>query len=194
MREDHKNTAVLLTCGVILMASLAYACVPIYRIFCQKTGYGGTVSLGKINSGIILNNRILKIKFNSDVSPHLPWEFEPLQTHMNLKVGENGLAFYRVRNNSNEPISGIATYNVTPHKAAVYFNKIQCFCFIEQTIEPGKWVEMPVQFFIDPELAKDPNLKEVTAITLSYTFFPIKTPKGATHKVNIHNIGDQHAS
>ncbi len=191
MREDHKNVLVLLTCGVVLMASLAYASVPIYRIFCQKTGYGGTPTLGKMNTGVVINNRIIKVKFNSDVAPHLPWEFEPLQSYIHLKAGENGLAFYRVRNNSNEPVSGIATYNVTPDKAGIYFNKVQCFCFIEQTLDPGKWVEMPVQFFIDPELAKDSNLKDVTSITLSYTFFPTKTAKSARHNIQIHSIGDK---
>ncbi len=179
MNDDRKNTAVLLVCGVIVMLCLAYASVPIYRIFCQKTGYGGTVNIGKVNKGIILNNRILKIKFNSDVNPSLPWKFEPMQHEMNVAIGQSSLAFYKVKNDAMVPVSGIATYNVTPEKAAVYFNKVQCFCFIEQTLEPQKWIEMPVQFFIDPEFATDPNLKEVTSITLSYTFFPVKTPKNA---------------
>ena len=186
MKNDNKNTAIILVCGVVFMSSLAYAAVPIYRIFCQKTGYGGTVMVGKTNKGIVLNNRFIEVKFNGDVNPELPWEFEPLQPKMKIKLGENALAFYKVRNNAIRPVSGIAVYNVTPEKAAVYFSKVQCFCFIEQILPPGKWIDMPVQFFIDPDLAKDPNLKEVSSITLSYTFFPTKRTGNLKPSITLH--------
>lgn len=154
------------------MLALAYASVPLYRLFCQKTGYGGTTQVAKAPS-ITPGSREITVRFNADVHRDLPWRFRPLQTEIKVKVGENALAFYESQNGSDQPIWGMATYNVTPDKAGIYFNKVSCFCFEEQVLSPQQRVEMPVQFFIDPEFEKDPDLKDVHTITLSYTFFKL---------------------
>lgn len=157
------------------MLGLAFASVPLYRMFCQKTGYGGTVQLAYQSSGKVIDYD-MNIRFNGDTHRDLPWQFKPLQNEITLKVGATGLAFYRVYNRSRRPATGIAIYNVTPSKAGIYFHKIHCFCFEEQQIEGREQVEMPVQFYIDPKIAEDPNCKDVKTITLSYTFFHAKDP------------------
>lgn len=173
----RKNRAVLLVVLSLLgvMTALAFASVPLYRIFCQKTGYGGTPQIAYQNTHKIVDRR-LKVRFNAVVQKDLPWRFKPLQQDLTVRAGETGLAFYQVQNTSSKPLIGIATYNVTPDKAGQYFNKIECFCFEEQTLPPGQVIDMPVQFFIDPAIVKDENLKEVKTITLSYTFFHAKDP------------------
>lgn len=177
MAEDkvkgQKYTGVLLGFLAVGMLAMAYASVPIYRIFCQKTGYGGTTQVAAAPSSQVCN-RVIHVRFNADVHRDLPWYFKPLQTQISVKVGENALAFYESRNNSKEPVLGMATYNVTPDKAGIYFQKIACFCFEEQILQPGQHVTMPVQFFIDPEIMRDPSLDDVKTITLSYTFFRLK--------------------
>lgn len=155
------------------MTALAFASVPLYRLFCQQTGYGGTTQVAIAPAGEV-RDRFIKVQFNADVSPELPWRFVPLQHEMLVRVGQSTLAFYEAENLSDKPIKGMAVYNVTPDKAGVYFNKVECFCFIEQTLEPKKKVSMPVQFFIDPKFADDKNVDDITTITLSYTFFPYK--------------------
>ena len=152
------------------MVGLVAASVPLYRLFCQVTGYGGTTQISEATDGTILS-REMTVRFNSDVNSKLPWGFKPVQRSVTVKIGEEALIFYRAVNNSNETITGTATFNVTPFKAAQYFNKIECFCFTEQTLAPGEAVDMPVTFFVDPELADDKRLQEVKEITLSYTFF-----------------------
>ncbi len=159
--------------GVVAsMVGLAYAAVPLYRLFCQVTGYGGTTQTAEAAPSEI-GERIIKVRFNADVGAALPWRFRPVQREMTLRVGETGLALYRANNQGQNAISGQATFNVTPLKAGIYFNKIECFCFTEQRLEPGQTVDMPVSFFIDPEISKDPNLDDVKTITLSYTFFQL---------------------
>lgn len=165
-----RNLGIILTGIVVTMLVLAYASVPLYRLFCQKTGYGGTIQVAKALSTKVVD-RVITVRFNADVHRDLPWQFRPLQTAIKVKVGENALAFYESQNFSDKPISGMATYNVTPDKAGIYFNKVACFCFEEQVLSPQQKVEMPVQFFIDPDFANDPDLKDVNTITLSYTFF-----------------------
>ncbi|MCK5424570.1 MAG: cytochrome c oxidase assembly protein [Emcibacter sp.] len=157
---------VVLACMVGLVA----VSVPLYRLFCQVTGYGGTTQKAEDSSGLILA-RDMTVRFNSDVNNKLPWHFKPVQRSVTVKIGEEALIFYKAINTSNETITGTATFNVTPFKAAQYFNKIDCFCFTEQTLAPGEEVDMPVSFYIDPELATDIRLEEVKEITLSYTFF-----------------------
>ncbi len=154
------------------MVCLAFASVPLYRLFCQKTGYGGTTQIA-LHSDRIVKSRVLRIQFNADINPKLPWHFKPAQHEIKVYAGQTALAFYTAENLSDRPVRGMATYNVTPDKAGIYFNKIDCFCFIEQTLEPRQVVDMPVEFFIDPDIADDPNLDDVTTITLSYTFFPL---------------------
>jgi cytochrome c oxidase assembly protein subunit 11 len=165
-----RNLGVILAGVVATMLVMAYASVPLYRLFCQKTGYGGTTQVAKIPSGKVVD-RVITVRFNADTHRDLPWHFRPLQTEIKVKVGENALAFYESQNRSDQPVCGMATYNVTPDKAGIYFNKVACFCFEEQVLSPQQCVEMPVQFFIDPDFAHDPDLQDVDTITLSYTFF-----------------------
>src|SRR5690606_31557032 len=174
--------------GIALgMVMMAYAAVPLYQLFCQVTGFGGTTQVATAASEEVLDREIV-VRFNADVNPALPWTFQPEQREARLKVGEQGLAFYRAVNNGTEPVIGTATYNVTPLKAGLYFSKIQCFCFTEQRLEPGESMDMPVTFFVDPSIADDPNLNDVRTITLSYTFFrtqgaepaPARTARAAT--------------
>jgi cytochrome c oxidase assembly protein subunit 11 len=158
---------------VMAMNGLAYAAVPAYRAFCQKFGFAGTplVEASGPASGEILSDRSMTIRFNSDIEPSLDWHFKPVQRSMHMQVGETGLAFFEAENKQNESVTGTATFNVTPLKAAPYFAKIECFCFTEQTLAAGESVQMPVTFFVDPAIAEDRNLDDVTTITLSYTFF-----------------------
>lgn len=173
MATSNNQAAILLVGLVVGMLGLSYASVPLYRLFCQKTGYGGTP---KQSSELPqkIGKRVIRVRFNADVNPGLPWAFRPLQQEMQLRLGALGLAFYETENKSGEGIWGMATYNVTPEKAAPYFNKVACFCFEEQWMEPEEKSERPVQFFIDPAFDEDPHLKEVSTITLSYTFFRLK--------------------
>lgn len=152
------------------MAGLAYASVPLYRLFCQVTGFGGTTRVAAEAPGAVAG-RVVTVRFDANVARDLPWRFEPVVPAVKVAVGENVLAFYRARNVSNAPITGTATFNVTPHKAGSFFAKVECFCFTEQTLAPGETVELPVSFFIDPAILKDPEAEDVGEITLSYTFF-----------------------
>ena len=161
----------LICCGAVVgMVGLAYASVPLYDLFCRVTGYGGTTQISDGTDHQVLN-REMKIRFDANVNRELAWKFSPVQNTVRLKVGETGLAFYQATNQGAEPIIGTATFNVTPMKAGIYFNKIDCFCFTEQRLEPGQTVDMPVSFYVDPEIDQDENLDDVTEITLSYTFF-----------------------
>ncbi|PCI34312.1 MAG: cytochrome c oxidase assembly protein [Alphaproteobacteria bacterium] len=169
-KESNFKTLMVLLVILAFMVGLVSISVPLYRLFCQATGYGGTTQKADASDGTILA-RDITVRFNSDVNNHLPWNFKPVQRSVTLKIGEEALIFYKAVNNSSETITGTATFNVTPFKAAQYFNKIDCFCFTEQTLAPGEEVDMPVSFFIDPDMAKDIRLDEVKEITLSYTFF-----------------------
>jgi cytochrome c oxidase assembly protein subunit 11 len=155
---------------VAAMVGLAYASVPLYALFCKVTGFGGTTQVAATGPGRILE-RTVTVRFDASRESSLPWKFEPLQRQVTVRLGEEALVFYRATNLSQRPIVGTATYNVTPDLAGAWFNKIQCFCFTEQLLMPGETVEMPVTFFIDPEMANDRKYDRVTNITLSYTFF-----------------------
>ncbi|WP_207458588.1 cytochrome c oxidase assembly protein [Azospirillum sp. SYSU D00513] len=152
------------------MVGLAYASVPLYNLFCQVTGFGGTTQRAEAGAERVVDRKVT-VRFNADVNNKLPWAFRPEQKEVALKLGETGLAAYRAENRSDKPTVGTATYNVTPDKAGKYFNKIECFCFTEQVLQPGQSVDMPVAFFVDPAMAEDPAMEDVTTITLSYTFF-----------------------
>ena len=158
---------------VLAMNGFAYATIPAYQAFCQKFGFAGTpiVEVNGPESEEILLNRSITVRFNSDIEPDLNWRFKPIQRSVDLHVGETGLAFYEAQNLSDRPVTGTATFNVTPLKAAPYFVKIECFCFTEQTLSSGEIAEMPVTFYVDPAITEDRNLDDVTTITLSYTFF-----------------------
>lgn len=152
------------------MIMLTVASVPLYRIFCQATGYGGTTQIGLASSKML--DREVIIRFNADVDPNLPWKFMPAQKEIKLHLGETGVAYYNVQNILSKELVGVATYNVTPLKAGKYFTKVECFCFTDQLVTAGESKNMPVTFFIDPSLDDDRHLKDLNTITLSYTFFP----------------------
>lgn len=152
------------------MAGLAYASVPLYRLFCQVTGYGGTTQAA-LRAPTAVPGTSVTVRFDANVNSGLPWRFAPEQKELQLKLGENGLAFYRVTNLSDRPIVGTATFNVTPFEAGPYFSKIECFCFEEQRLEPGASADLPVSFFVDPAIASDPDAAGIRTITLSYTFY-----------------------
>ena len=161
---------VLVTGG---MAGLAYASAPLYDLFCRTTGFGGTPLVANAGDRPVLD-RTVKVRFDSNVDSALPWRFQPLEREVKVRLGEEHLTHYRVTNVSQRPLVGTSTYNVTPEPAGPWFNKIQCFCFTEQILEPGQAVDMPVTFFVDPSMADDPNMDDVKTITLSYTFFRAK--------------------
>lgn len=168
--NKNKKTALTLVMIVLGMGCLTYAAFPLYSLFCKVTGYGGTTQEATALPEA-QGSYSIKIEFNADISQDLPWEFQPSQRSMEVIPGKRYLAFYRATNNSDKPITGTATYNVTPDKTGIYFNKIQCFCFEEQTLAPGQTVDMPISFFIDPEIETNAGTQEVRNITLSYTFF-----------------------
>ncbi|MBW6400636.1 cytochrome c oxidase assembly protein [Roseomonas sp. HJA6] len=152
------------------MVGLSFASVPLYTLFCQVTGYNGTVQTGQAAPGSS-GGRSVTVRFDAQTDRSLPWRFQPEQRSMTLPVGEEGLAFYTAANEAGTPVTGIAVYNVTPEKVGRYFHKVACFCFDQQTLEPGQRVDMPVSFWVDPRIAEDPNTSDVTTITLSYTFY-----------------------
>lgn len=169
---DGSNARVaLMLCGVVCaMIGLAFASVPLYRLFCQVTGFGGTTQVAEALPAET-GERLVSVRFNADVNPALPWQFQPEVREVTLRVGEQGLVFYQARNVAAYPTTGTATFNVTPLKAGPYFSKMQCFCFEEQLLAPDQSMDMGVSFFVDPAISEDPNLDDVKTITLSYTFF-----------------------
>jgi cytochrome c oxidase assembly protein subunit 11 len=167
---------VLVTGG---MAGLAYASAPLYDMFCRATGFAGTPQVAQEGDRPILD-RTVRVRFDSNVDPNLPWRFEPLEREVKVRLGEEHLTNYRVTNISQRPIVGTATYNVTPETAGPWFNKIQCFCFTEQLLLPGQSVDMPVIFFVDPEMDKDRRYDNIRTVTLSYTFYEAKTERART--------------
>ena len=177
---------------VLGMNGFAYATVPAYRAFCQKFGFAGTPLVEALAPAAdqVLTDREITVRFNSDIEPALDWRFKPVQRSVTLNVGATGLAFFEARNRHADAVTGTATFNVTPLKAAPYFVKIECFCFTEQTLAPGETAQMPVTFFVDPEIALDENLDDVTTITLSYTFFRTETEEADEARKSAKLIGD----
>ncbi len=168
--RQNKKTAMIVSGMVAGMVALSFAAVPAYRVFCQITGWGGTTQRAEKVADRTLARQIT-IRFDATVNQGLNWRFKPEQASQTLHIGEAGLAFYEAENFSDKPVTGRATFNVTPAKAGIYFKKIECFCFTEQMLQPGEKISMPVTYFIDPALADDKNLDEVQTITLAYTFF-----------------------
>lgn len=166
----NRKVALYATLGVFGMVGLSFASVPLYDLFCRVTGYGGTTQQSDEVADVILD-RDVTVRFDASVNSELLWEFKPVQIKTDMKVGQSAMAFYRAKNTSDEPITGTATFNVTPLKVGQYFVKVDCFCFTEQLLNPGQEVDMPVSFYVDPAIADDPNLDDVKTITLSYTFF-----------------------
>ena len=157
--------------GVMLgMAAMAWAAVPLYDLFCRVTGFGGTPLVADAGADRVLE-RTVKVRFDASTASGMPWTFRPEATSRTVQIGETALAFYEATNPTDHPITGTATFNVTPPSVGGYFVKIDCFCFQEQTLEPGETVMMPVTFFVDPQMVDDREAKHVETITLSYTFF-----------------------
>jgi cytochrome c oxidase assembly protein subunit 11 len=168
----QRNTRVVVICASVVagMVGMAYAAVPIYDLFCRVTGYGGTTQVAQYDSGQIIDREVT-VRFDASRARGVPVEFEPLQRSMRVRVGETALAFYRVTNTAAEPVTVVASYNVAPFKTGVYFAKLECFCFTDQTLQPGETMDMPVIFFVDPQMDDDRQLNDVQTITLSYTFW-----------------------
>jgi cytochrome c oxidase assembly protein subunit 11 len=168
---------------VVAMGGLAFASVPLYRMFCQVTGFGGATQRAELAPEAVAG-KTMTVRFNADIAPDLPWSFQPLQRELTLEIGATGLAVYRVQNNSNKRIVGNATFNVTPYDVGYYFSKLECFCFTEQVLEPGQSAELPVTFFIDPAILQDAETKDIHTVTLSYTFFHAPDQDGGQQKVS----------
>jgi len=170
------KTVVQTVSVVILMGGLAWASVPFYDWFCRVTGFGGTPGQVAGAEGEVLDQTI-KVRFDGSLNEDMPWEFKPVVNEMELRIGETGLAFYEAYNPTDHPVAGQASYNVTPYAAGAFFEKIECFCFTEQVLAPGERVQMPVSFFVDPEIVEDRDGKYVHTITLPYTFYEIDLPE-----------------
>ncbi|SMX43936.1 cytochrome c oxidase assembly protein [Actibacterium lipolyticum] len=176
--EGNSKTVAQLLGVVVLMGSLAWASVPFYDFFCRVTGFGGEVAVADSGSSEVLDDTI-KIRFDASKAREFPWEFKPVVRQMELKIGETGLAFYEAYNPTDRPIAGTASYNVAPYSAGGFFTKIDCFCFEMQVLQPGERVQMPVTFYVDPEIVNDRDGKFVHTITLSYTFHEAELPDEA---------------
>ncbi|SLN20364.1 Cytochrome c oxidase assembly protein CtaG [Roseovarius albus] len=177
MATDNKNKTVVRLVGVVvLMGGLAWASVPFYDWFCRVTGFGGVTSVADSGSDQVLDQTIT-VRFDASKDRDMPWEFKPLDREIELKIGATGLAFYEAYNPTDRPVAGQASYNVAPYEAGGFFTKIDCFCFTEQVLQPGERVEMPVTFYVDPEIVTDRDAKYVHTITLGYTFYEIDLPE-----------------
>ena len=155
---------------VAFMVGVSFAAVPLYDLFCRVTGFGGTPMIGQAAPGAV-GEQTITVRFNANTQPNLPWRFAPQQNAVTVRLGEEGVAFYTARNLANGPVMGVSTYNVTPEVVGRYFHKTACFCFEEQTLEPGQTVDMPLAFWVDPRIATDPATRDIRTITVSYTFF-----------------------
>ncbi|WP_338548873.1 cytochrome c oxidase assembly protein [Roseovarius phycicola] len=177
MAMDPKvKTVTRLVSVAIFMGALAWASVPLYDWFCRVTGYGGATDVAETGSDEILDQTIT-IRFDASQERDFPWEFKPMQREMEVRIGETGLAFYEAYNPTDKPIAGSSSYNVTPFEAGGFFTKIDCFCFEEQVLQPGERVQMPVTFFVEPEIVEDRDAKHTHTITLGYTFYQIDLPE-----------------
>jgi cytochrome c oxidase assembly protein subunit 11 len=172
MSESRRNAFLAGTVLVVIvgMVGMSFAAIPLYRLFCAATGYGGTPNIGTATAPGSTGETI-RVRFNADTNPGLPWIFSPNQTEISLKLGDQQVAFYHATNESSQSVTGMALYNVTPDKVGKYFHKTACFCFNKQTLSPKQGMEFPVSFWVDPAIRSDPNTADVKVITLSYTFF-----------------------
>lgn len=172
MRPGKRNAlaAASVVAVMVGMLGLSFAAVPLYKLFCAVTGFGGTPSIG-LAAAPGASGGMIRVRFNADTNPALPWKFAPEQNEISLPIGEEQIAFYRATNEARGPVTGMALYNVTPEKVGKYFHKTACFCFNKQTLEPGQTMDFPVAFWIDPAIREDPSTADVKTITLSYTFF-----------------------
>lgn len=176
-KDPNKRTGAIMGLVAAGMLGMSFAAVPLYQLFCRVTGYGGTTQRVIQPSDTVLD-RTMTIRFDANVNG-LAWSFAPVVRTIDVRIGENTLAFYRATNNSNVPLVGTSTFNVSPGIAGSHFNKLECFCFKEQRLEPGETIEMPVSFYVDPAIVADKDARHLSQITLSYTFFPVDKPKQA---------------
>ena len=160
------------------MVGMSFAAVPLYKLYCQVTGYAGTTQR-VIKPSEVVVDRMMRVRFDANVGPALKWDFGPLQNTVDVKLGENTLVFFRATNRSDQPVTGTATFNVTPEMVGPYFAKVECFCFTEQRLEPGESIDMPVSFYIDPAILNDADAKALELVTLSYTFYPVPEKSAA---------------
>ena len=177
LERRNRRTMLMAFMAALAMLGLGYASVPLYRLFCQVTGFGGTTQRATAAEADLAEQMAASaggvtysIRFDANTARDMPWTFEPVQVTDTVAIGQRDMAFFRARNNSSVPITGTATFNVEPEQAGRYFHKIQCFCFTEQTLQPGQEVRMPVLYYVDPAALDDPNMADVEQITLSYTF------------------------
>ncbi len=176
MRLEGRHKTLAQTLGVVVtMGALAWASVPFYDWFCRVTGFGGATGVSTTASDVVLDETVL-VRFDGSLDRGMPWDFKPVVRTMEVKLGETNLAFYEAHNPTDRPVAGSASFNVYPYEAGGYFVKIDCFCFEEQVLQPGETVQMPVSFFVDPEMLDDRDAKFVRRITLSYTFHEIELP------------------
>jgi cytochrome c oxidase assembly protein subunit 11 len=176
-RRPARDAVVAFACGgfVAVMVGVSFAAVPLYSWFCRTTGFGGTTQVAKIAPDQV-SSRVITVRFDSNVAPGLPWSFEPERRTIDVRLGEVVTVYYAVRNESARVTTGQAGYNVTPPTVGAYFEKINCFCFTQQTLQPGEKRDMAVVFYVDAKLGKDTEQRAVNNITLSYTFFPVRVP------------------
>ena len=176
LENRNKRIGLIALGGALAMLGLGYASVPLYRLFCQVTGFGGTTQRATEAeaASVQVAGQVMSIRFDGNVERNVPWRFGPQQITQDVKLGARTLAFYKARNLSNEPVTGVATFNVEPEIAGKYFNKVHCFCFDRQTLQPGQEVDMPVQYYVDPAILTDPDAKGIEQITLSYTFHKVE--------------------
>jgi len=177
--QKNGRVAAIATLVVVAMVALAFASVPLYRLFCQATGFAGTTKRDEGGQAPGAVGKIISVRFDANTSTKLPWEFKPEVMRQRVAIGARQMAFFGAKNLSDHPITGSATFNVTPTEAGQYFTKIQCFCFTQQTLKPGEEVRMPVVFFVDPKILQDQDAKDIDEITLSYTFYPVDHPQSA---------------
>jgi cytochrome c oxidase assembly protein subunit 11 len=182
--RKNRKVALIAAGGALAMLGLGYASVPLYRLFCQVTGYGGTTQRADAEklAGVKVAGKMIRVRFDANTAPGLPWMFKPQQVTQDLRIGERKIATFEARNLSGRPITGTAIFNVSPEQAGKYFNKIQCFCFTEQKLMPGQDVRMPVIYYVDPAILDDPGANNIEEITLSYTFN--ETPESAAQAHN----------
>jgi cytochrome c oxidase assembly protein subunit 11 len=175
-RKQRSNRAIAIACASFFagMIGVSYAAVPLYELFCQVTGYGGTTQRVEQYSQVVLD-RDIRVRFDANVSGGLPWDFRPVQRDVTLKIGETTQVAYEARNVFSRPTGGRATFNVTPQMAGAYFMKVECFCFTDTELQPGETMDMPVVFYVDPAIVDVPELRDIGTITLSYTFYPTGT-------------------
>ena len=174
--RDRRGLVALMLAGVVAgMVGLSFAAVPLYRMFCQATGFGGVPQVAETAPDTVLD-RTIKIRFDTNVDSGLPWDFKSEQRSVDVRIGESALVFFKAHNTTEKPVSGTAGFNVAPEIAGRYFTKIECFCFKQQRLAAGQSVEMPVTFFVDPKIVEDASTKNIEEITLSYTFYRSDDP------------------